>query len=33
VTGGGLLATGAGDDCADGIGSEFLVGSPRTSGA
>ena len=32
-TGGGLLATGAGDDSADGIGSEFLVGSTRSSDA
>ena len=30
-TGGGLLATGAGDDSTDGIGSELVVGSTRTS--
>jgi hypothetical protein len=29
--GGAPLATGAGDDCADGIGSELVVGSTRTS--
>lgn len=33
VTGGRLLATGAGDDSADGIGSEFLLGSTRTPDA
>ena len=32
-TGGGPLATGAGDGCVDGIGSGLLVGSPRTSAA
>ena len=30
-TGGGRLATGAGDGSADGIGSDFVVGSTRTS--
>jgi hypothetical protein len=33
VTGGRLLATGGGDDSADGIGSEFLLGSTRTPDA
>jgi len=32
-SGGGLLATGAGDDSTDGIGSELVVGSTRTSAA
>ena len=32
VSGGGVLTTGAGDAGADGIGSELVVGSTRTSG-